>query len=120
MNSEPGNIWTGWLFVMHAYSEFHLKGPCHSSPVHFVSPTTRPQSLWNLKYAKKLHKMTKSEIQNKQTCLLSIIFEVASSRDQLWEKLLGSEQFSKILISIRFNLLQFCPSVASVVSVMLF
>ena len=31
-----------------------------------------------------------------------------------------AEQFSKTLISIRFNLLQFCPSVASVVSVMLF
>ena len=30
-----------------------------------------------------------------------------------FEKLLG-EQFSKTLISIRFNLLQFCPSVASV------
>ena len=26
-----------------------------------------------------------------------------------------AEQFSKTLISIRFNLLQFCPSVASVV-----
>ena len=57
--------------------------------------------------------MTKSEIQDKQICLLSIIFEVASSRDQL-------EQFSKTLISIRFNLLQFGPSVVSVVSVMLF
>ena len=35
----------------------------------------------------------------------------------------ANEQFSKVLevlISIRFNLLQFCPSVASVVSVMLF
>ena len=31
-----------------------------------------------------------------------------------------AEQFSKTLISILFNLLQFCPSVASVVSVMLF
>ena len=30
------------------------------------------------------------------------------------------EQFSKTLISIRFNLLPFCPSVASVVSVTLF
>ena len=28
MHSEPGkpgNIWTGWLFVMHACSEFHLR-----------------------------------------------------------------------------------------------
>ena len=28
MHSEPGklgNIWTRWLFVMHAYSEFHLR-----------------------------------------------------------------------------------------------
>ena len=38
-----------------------------------------------------------------------------------FEKLLGSaEQFSKTLISIRFNLLQFCLSMESVVSVMLF
>ena len=54
--------------------------------------------------------MTKSEIRDKLICLLKFIFEVANSRDQL----------SKILISIRFNLLQFCLSVTSVVSVMLF
>ena len=29
--------------------------------------------------------MTKSEIRDKQMCLLSIIFEAASSRDQLWK-----------------------------------
>ena len=29
--------------------------------------------------------MTKSEIGDKQICLLSIIFEVGSSRDQLWK-----------------------------------
>ena len=58
--------------------------------------------------------MTKSKIRDKQICLLSIIFEVASSRDQ------QAEQFSKIMISIRFSLLQFYPSVASAVSVMLF
>ena len=33
--------------------------------------------------------MTKSEIRDKQICLLSIIFEVGGSRDQLIEKLLG-------------------------------
>ena len=31
-----------------------------------------------------------------------------------------AEQFSKTLISIRFNLVQFCPSVAAIVSVVLF
>ena len=57
--------------------------------------------------------MTKSEIRDKQVCLPNIIFEVAISRDQPLKK-------SKILISIRFNLLQFCPSLESAVSVMLF
>ena len=56
--------------------------------------------------------MTKSEIRDKQVCLPNIIFEVAISRDQPLKK-------SKILISIRFNLLQFCPSLESAVSVML-
>ena len=32
MHSEPGNIWTGWLFVMHAYSEFHLRSHPPPSP----------------------------------------------------------------------------------------
>ena len=62
--------------------------------------------------------MTKSEIRDKQICPLSIIFEAANSSknfENCW-----AEQFSKTLISIRFNLLQFCPSVAGVVSVVLF
>ena len=29
--------------------------------------------------------MTKSEIRDKEICLLSIIFEVASSREKLWK-----------------------------------
>ena len=65
--------------------------------------------------------MTKSEIRDKQICLLIIIFEVANSRDQLTLKNCWAEQFSKTPISIRFSLLQFCPSVeSSVVSVVLF
>ena len=63
--------------------------------------------------------MTKSEICDKQICLLSIIFEVASSSGSTLKNC-WAEQFSKTLISIRFSLVQFCPSVASVVSVMLF
>ena len=34
MHSEPGklgNIWTGWLFVIHAYSEFYLRS--HPPPL---------------------------------------------------------------------------------------
>ena len=48
-----------------------------------ILPLTHPQSLWNLKQAKKLRVNDKSEIRDKQICLPSIIFEVASSRDQL-------------------------------------
>ena len=63
--------------------------------------------------------MTKSEIRDKQICLLCIIFEVASSTDKLW-KPVRLNSFPKTLFPIRFNLLQFCPSVTSVVSVVLF
>ena len=51
-------------------------------------------------------------------------YEVANSREQHFEKLLGSTVFKNpnlgflVIISIRFNL-QFCPSVASVVSAVL-
>ena len=37
MHSELGNIWTGWLFVMHAYSEFYLRS--HPPP---PPPPTNP------------------------------------------------------------------------------
>ena len=63
--------------------------------------------------------MAKSEIRDKQICLPSIIFEVAKSRDKLW-KTVRLDSFQKPNQSIRFSLLQFCPSVASVVSVVLF
>ena len=66
--------------------------------------------------------MTKSEIQYKQICLLSIFLKLQVVGIKV-EKLLGLvrlNRFSKTLISIRFNLLQFFPSVVSVVSVILF
>ena len=72
-----------------------------SSSICLILPITHPQSLWNLKQAKKLQVNDKIRDPRQTNGLLSIIFEVASSRDQL----------SKALMSIRFNLLQFCPSV---------
>ena len=54
--------------------------------------------------------MTKSEIRDKQICPLSIIFEAANRRAKLWKTEEAEE----------FNLFQFCPSVAAVVSVALF
>ena len=57
-----------------------------SSSFCLILPITRPQSLWNLNFKQRNYmEMTKSEIRDKQICLLSIIFEVASSRDQLWK-----------------------------------
>ena len=49
--------------------------------------------------------MTKSEIQDKQICLPSIIFQVANSRDQLW-KTIRLNSFQKpwfISVSIFFS-----------------
>ena len=54
-----------------------------------ILPITHPQSPWNLKQAKKLLVNDKiAEIQNKQICLLSIIFEV-EAKGINFEKLLG-------------------------------
>ena len=54
-------------------------------------------------------------------CLyFSFITSYPSFITLLWQAFCDRWQFSKILISIRFSLLQFCPSVASVVSVMLY
>ena len=62
-----------------------LKGLSHGSPVHFVLFC---QLLALSRYGtesrqRNYMEMTKSEIRDKQICLLSIIFKVASSRDQL-------------------------------------
>ena len=57
-----------------------------SSSLCLILPITRPRSLWNLKLKQRNYmEMTKSEFRDKQICLLSIIFEVANSRDQLWK-----------------------------------
>ena len=84
-----------------------------SSPFCLFLAITRPQSPWNLKQAKKLPVNDKiREIRDKQICLPSFIFEVASDRDQLWKTVrLNSFQ--------NFNLFHFCRSVESVVSVVL-
>ena len=51
-----------------------------------ILPITRPQSLTlTLSKQRNYMWMTKSEIQDKQICLLSIIFEVANCRDKLWK-----------------------------------
>ena len=54
-----------------------------SSSFCLVLPITHPQSLWNLKQAEKLHVNDKIRDLRQTKCLLSIIFEVASIRDQL-------------------------------------
>ena len=71
-------------FCCPSYSSFKGAVSGQSSWFCLILPLTRPQSLWNLKEAKKLH-VNDSQTQDKQMCLLSIIFEVASSRDQLWK-----------------------------------
>ena len=67
----------------------YLKGLCHGSPVHFVKFFQQLALIameLKVSNSKKLHVNDKrSEIWDKQICLLSIIFEVASSRDQLWK-----------------------------------
>ena len=60
---------------------------------------------------------TNLEIRDKQMSLEHYFRSCKQQRPTLTNCL--AEQFSKTLISIRFNLLQFWPSVASVVSVVL-
>ena len=62
-----------------------LKGAVsrQSSSFCLMLPITRPQLLWNLKKAKKLKVNDKIRDPRQKKFLLSIIIEVASSRDQL-------------------------------------
>ena len=64
-----------------------LKGAVsrQSSSFCLMLPITRPQLLWNLKKAKKLKVNDKIRDPRQKKFLLSIIIEVASSRDQLWK-----------------------------------
>ena len=84
-----------------------------------ILPITCPQLLWNLKWAKKLHindkiRDLRQTNMSPRHCFWSCK-QQGSTLKNCW-----AEQFSKTLILIRFNLLPFCPSVAYVVSVMLF
>ena len=55
-----------------------------SSSFCLILPITRPQSLWNLKSAKKLQVNDKTETRDKQICLLKL--QAAGIN---FEKLLG-------------------------------
>ena len=60
--------------------------------------------------------MTKSEIRDKRMCPLSIFFLKLKRAENNFEKLIGWTVFE----NPNFSSFQFCPSVAAVVSVVLF
>ena len=75
-----------------------------------------PSIAMELKVSKEIAcKWPNQRSETKKYVSWALFFEVASSRDQLWKTVIGWTVFQN-----PNNLYQFCPSVASIVSVMLF
>ena len=121
-NGPAGQFWQieNVLSLQGDMLELRIKGAVswQSSSLCLILPITRPQLLWNLKYW--VSKEITCKWQNQRSGTYKYVswapFLKLQAADLNIEKLLGGTVFK----NLNFNFLQFYPSVASVVSVMLF